>query len=159
MNYLSALESLTKILNSEATRSNKKKALIKMFLLECRSNQKLLAIASWKNVSDGIRNEALKNLSSDSAKSFYALSDSTILGSLLDTISFNNSKESKSERASDTSLIISMITRIDALHFLGNIPSHLQNESKARLSVRISNLNKVVLKVIGVLESQVLAEE
>lgn len=156
MNYLSVLDSLTKLLNNEATRTNTKQTLIKMFLLECRSNQKLLAIASWKTISAGIRNEALKSLNCDNAKSFYALSDKSILGELLGKVKLKNSNETNVEKASDTNLIISMITRVEALRFLGSLPNELQTESKARLSVRISNLNKVIIEVMEILEEQLI---
>lgn len=154
MDYLSVLVSITSILDSETKKINKNQTLRKMFLLECRCNQKLLAIARWKDVSDGIRNEALKRLSSDCAKAFYTISDKTMLGKLIEKINFDNSKENVFEKATDTSKIVSLITRLEALSFLGNISNELQSQSKAKYSIRIDNLNKVIEEVIDVLENQ-----
>ena len=58
------------------------------------------------------------------------------------------------EQATDKSKIISLITRLDALQFLGKLPTELQRENKAKYTVRISNANKVILEVIEILEEQ-----
>jgi hypothetical protein len=154
MDYISIFDSITTLLNTEASISKTKQSLRKMFLIECRTNQKLLSIASWKDVSDGIKNESFKKLSTVNAKAFYAVSDKTILGKLIDKVSLNNSKETKLEQSSDSSKIISLITRLDALIFLGNLPNELQSHSKAKYTIRINNANKVILQVIEILEEQ-----
>jgi hypothetical protein len=111
-----------------------------MFLLECKVNQKLLAIASWQNV--------------DSAKALYAFSDKTLLGELMDKLNFKIKNESKNELKTDSNKIISLITRIEALRFLGNLPDNLEKESKAKYNVRISNLNRVMLEVTDILDKE-----
>lgn len=152
MDIMSIFSSTITLLNNESTKSNTKHSLRKMFLIESRTNQKLLAIASWKNISNELRNESLKNISTNNAKAFYALTDKSVLGKLLDKVPFKSYNETKLERATDSNKIISLITRLDALKFLGNIPNEL--ESKAKYTVRISNANKVIFEVVEILEEQ-----
>jgi hypothetical protein len=154
MDYLSIFNSFTELLNNEVTKSQTKQSLRKFFLIECRNNQKLLAIASWKNISHQFRNEALKKLRTDNAKAFYSVADKTILGKLLDKVSIKKSNETHFEDSTDSNKIISLITRLDSLRFLGEIPNELQNESKAKYTVRITNANKIILEVIEILEEQ-----
>lgn len=154
MDIISIIRPIAGLLSDEKSISITRHSLMKMFLIECKTNQKLLAIASWKDVSEGIRNEALKNISSENAKAFYAFSDQTILGKLLGKVSLNSPNETDREKASDNNKITSLITRTEALRFLGNIPNEIQNQSKAKYSIRISNLTSITLEVIEVLETQ-----
>jgi len=133
-------ETLVDLIVNETSKSKYRSSLKKMFLLECKVNQKLLAIASWQNV--------------DSAKALYAFSDKTLLGELMDKLNFKIKNESKNELKTDSNKIISLITRIEALRFLGNLPDNLEKESKAKYNVRISNLNRVMLEVTDILDKE-----
>lgn len=155
MDYISILGSISNLLNNEVTKSKTKQSLRKMFLIECRTNQKLLAIACWNNISFNLRNEALKKLNTENAKAFYTIADKTILGKLLSKVNFKKSNETQLEHFTDSNKIISLITRLDALRFLGEIPKELQNESKAKYTVRINNANKIILEVTEILEEQI----
>jgi hypothetical protein len=154
MDLTSPISQAIGLLSTEATKVSAKRSLQRMFLLECKSNQKLLAIASWKDVSDGIRNEAFKNLSSDNAKAYYAVSDKSMLGKLLDSVTSVFSNETKGEKSTDTDKITSLITRTDAIRFLGSMPNELQTQSKAKYTTRINNLNAILKEVIEILEHQ-----
>jgi len=55
----------------------------------------------------------------------------------------------------DSNKITSLITRTDALKFLGGLSSELQEDSKAKYSVRIKNLDSIIAEVILILDEQI----
>jgi hypothetical protein len=148
MDLTSVFTPVINLLSNHSTAEASKDSLRKLFLLECRTNQKLLSIANWSKVSSGIRNEALRNLSSENAKAYYAVSDKDMLGKLLEKLKTVITKESNEEKMHDSNKITSLITRTDALKFLGGLSSELQEESKAKYSVRIKNLDSIIAEVI-----------
>lgn len=77
-----------------------------------------------------------------------------MLGKLLDSVTSVFSQETDEEKPTDTDTITSLITRTDALRFLGSMPNELQTQSKAKYTTRINNLNAILKEVIDILEEQ-----
>ena len=152
MECQSLISPIINIISDKKTNAATKETLLKLFMIECRNNQKLLAIASWKDVDIEDRGEALKNLCSHSAKMYFAFTNKSILGVLLEKVKSVLRRETKDEQMQE-SKIISLITRIDSLQFLGSIISEHKKQNKGRLSVRISNLKAINIEIIKDLEN------
>lgn len=148
------LNLLPTIINSIQDNIKKKEALEslkKLFLIECRINLKILATTKWNNVSDDFIKEILKSLESNVAKTLFGFADKSFFPILFEIIPIKiNNKKTENEI-----MIVSIISKIEVLKSLSKIKSKYQYENRARYKLRISNLEKILLDMIIILEKEI----
>ena len=149
------IKSLSSLISDKNKSKKTRISLLRLMIIECRNNQKLLEITSWQNISTEFQNEILKKLNSDSAKLYYSYVDYTLLGSLLDKIGPSIWVDSN-EESNDVNKILSLITRIDAIKVIASLPLDLKNENRANMKKRLSNLSSINLLVIKDLENEIV---
>lgn len=148
------LNLLPTILNSLQNSTNRKEALAslkKLFLIECRINQKILATTQWKDVSDDFKKQMLKSLESNAAKALFSFADKSISNFLFEFITAKN-KNSKTE---NEILIVSIISKIEVLKTLSKLKSEFQTENKSNYQMRINNLEKTLREITFKLEQEI----
>lgn len=148
------LNFLPTILNSLQNSTNRKEALAslkKLFLIECRINQKILATTQWEGVSDDFKKEIIKSLGSNAAKALFSFADKSISNFLFEFITAKN-KNSKTE---NEILIVSIISKIEILKTLSKLKSEFQTENKSNYQMRINNLEKTLREITFKLEQEI----
>lgn len=148
------LNLLPTILNSLQNSTNRKEALAslkKLFLIECRINQKILVTTQWKDVSDDFKKQMLKSLESNAAKALFSFADKSISNFLFEFITAKN-KNSKTE---NEILIVSIISKIEVLKTLSKLKSEFQTENKSNYQMRINNLEETLREITFKLEQEI----
>jgi hypothetical protein len=148
------LNLLPTILNSLQNSTNRKEALAslkKLFLIECRINQKILATTQWEGVSDDFKKEMIKSLESGAAKALFSFADKSISNFLFEIISTKNDWN----KTENELLIVSIISKIEVLKILSKIKSKLQSENRTIYKMRINNLEKTLSEIASKLEQEI----
>ena len=153
MEFSFFVQALSSLISDNNKTSKTRFSLLRLMLIECRNNQKLMEITSWKDTSIEFKYEVLKKLNSDVAKLYYSYTDFSMLGSLWEKISPLITNDSN-EESNDISKILSLITRIDAIKVISNLPLQLKHENRSNLQKRLSNLALINMEVIKDIENQ-----
>ena len=153
MEFSFFVQALSSLISDKNKTSKTRVSLLRLMLIECRNNQKLMEITSWKDTSIEFKYEVLKKLNSDVAKLYYSYTDFSMLGSLWEKISPLITNDSN-EESNDISKILSLITRIYAIKLISNLPLQLKHENRSNLQKRLSNLALINMEVIKDIENQ-----
>lgn len=153
MEFSFFVQALSSLISDKNKTAKTRVSLLRLMLIECRNNQKLMEITSWKDTSIEFKYEVLKKLNSNVAKLYYSYTDFSMLGSLWEKISPLITNDSN-EESNDISKILSLITRIDAIKVISNLPLQLKHENRSNLQKRLSNLALINMEVIKDIENQ-----
>lgn len=155
MDTLSVLPMVSQFLGKEIDALNTQKSFRKLFLLECRRNMKLLDITKWENCPVEVRNMVIGGLNNDAAKAYFSITETGMMGAIANTVKSALKKEEAHDGQLDDTIIISLITRIDALKFLVGLPDEHLAKSNPNFTLRIKNLKAVTLEAMEILRDQV----
>jgi hypothetical protein len=154
MDAFSIVPLIADLVGKENNTLNTQTSMRKLFLLECRSNMKLLDITKWDDCPAEIRNAVIRRLNNDAAKAYFAIADKGLLGALSSAFKSPLKKEEKSDNQVEDSVITSLIVRIDALKFLAELPEEHLAKSNPNFTLRIKNLKSVTFEAVKIVQSQ-----
>jgi hypothetical protein len=155
METLSLIPMISQFISKEMNTLNTQHSLRKLFLLECRRNMKLLDITKWDKCPVEIRNTVIRGLNNDAAKAYFSFAETGFLGALSKAAKSALKKEEAHDAQLDDNITVSLITRIDALKFLAELPDEHLTKSNPNFTLRIKNLKAVTLEAMEILQHQV----
>jgi len=149
MGYLiDTIRSLTNEIKNVAEDSAARKAqlvrLKRLYLLECRTNLKILDIAKKESMDKADVLKLLKHLNNESSYVLYCYADRSLLRSLFSKVN----KLNDNDPVKNDALLISIISKIDLLKILASNFEHLEQRSVIRIKARINNLYKQLKEVV-----------
>ena len=145
--FVNLIPSLIEKISTETENSKEHKnaivSLKKVFLIECRINLKLLAIAKNNKIQKPEIYKLLCNLSNDSSKALYSYVNSNFFDDFFKRIKLKKSKDD----LNDDPILVSIISKIELLKLLSIDFSNLESNKIIRINARVNNLYKQ-LKII-----------
>jgi hypothetical protein len=145
--FVNLIPSLIEKISTETENSKEHKnaivSLKKVFLIECRINLKLLAIAKNNKIQKPEIYKLLCNLSNDSSKALYSYVNSNFFDDFFKRIKLKKSKDD----LNDDPILVSIISKIELLKLLSIDFNNLESNKIIRINARVNNLYKQ-LKII-----------
>ena len=136
--FVNLIPSLIEKISTETENSKEHKnaivSLKKVFLIECRINLKLLAIAKNNKIQKPEIYKLLCNLSNDSSKALYSYVNSNFFDDFFKRIKLKKSKDD----LNDDPILVSIISKIELLKLLSIDFNNLYKQ----LKIIIEELNK-----------------
>jgi hypothetical protein len=116
---------------------------------------KLLDITKWAKCPIELRNAVIRQLNNDAAKAYFAVAETSVMGAITNAVKSALKKEEAHDAQLDDNITVSLITRIDALKFLADLPDQHLAKSRPNFALRIKNLKVVTVEAMEILQHQV----
>jgi len=142
------LSSVTQaLINLEKDSKDYEHELIKLkrlYLLECRTNLKILDISKNTKIELDDAFKLLKHLHNESSYVLYIQADQSLLKSIFKKVKKNNDLDP----IKNDELLISIISKIELLKLLASNFEYLESQSVIRIRARINNLYVQLKEVV-----------
>lgn len=118
--------------------------LKRLYLLECRTNLKILDISKNTKIELDDAFKLLKHLHNESSYVLYTQADQSLLKSIFKKVKKNNDLDP----IKNDELLISIISKIELLKLLASNFEYLESQSVIRIRARINNLYVQLKEVV-----------
>lgn len=154
----SLLTPIIEVLSNEKSKQEElkraKQSLVKLLLIECRINIKILDIANHSKVDKPEQFQLLQQLKSDAATALFSFTEYSSMFEDFKALFSKSNHEDESEKHNDLT-IVSIISKIELLKILSNNLNKLSDEGVVRIKSRIKNLHTQLSEIIPELNQEI----